>query len=1195
MLRTLLLPFLLLTVCCRAAATEPGAPDFAREIRPLLSNHCFQCHGPDDDTREADLRLDTEEGLASAVDRDDPASSEILARILSDDVDLMMPPPDANKALSRPQIQLLKRWVEHGAEWRQHWAFIRPEKPPVPQDDSGWARNEIDAFALPRMQAAGLSPSPEADPWTLVRRVYLDLTGLPPTPEEADNWVARIWPEADLTQPGSLRSQTNEAEWQKLITSLLNSPAWAERWARRWLDLARYADTNGYEKDRERSIWPWRDWVIQSLQDGMPFDQFTIEQIAGDMLPGATQQQLVATGFHRNTMLNEEGGIDPLEFRFHAMTDRVATTGTTWLGLTLGCAQCHTHKYDPVSHREYYQFMALLNNADEPTLRLADSTTQQQNVDRRRRAAELTARLADGWPVTESWRPVRTEIAGVTLSGEETAVIKDGAVLVESAADVATYEVDLRIYDHCDQLVLEGLTPEGRAGPGNTDHGNFVITGIELFAADADGTRQPLAIRSARASVEQSGFAVSGAVDNDAKSGWAVDQNDGPVARSPQAVLVLEEPQVGSADAPVRLIVQLHQNYGSAHTLRAFRLVGAQQDEGGRDEALNEAFLAWWKREQSTAVSWSTLVPSDVRSTLPILEIEADGVIFASGDTAKRDDYWISLPGFPEPVTALRLEALPDERLPAGGPGTTYYEGTIGDFFLNELTLSASETAIDVRAASHSFAKDRYGRPSSAQLAVDGDVQTGWSVHERQGERHTAVFVLQSPIPANTPFDVHMVFGRHFASSLGRFRFSATASDRSPQAHNRDDSVDGLLLRSPDSLTEQERAQLKTAFLLEAPELKKQQDEIRKLLKPATVATSLVMQERPADHPRPTWRHHRGEFLQPKERVEPGILSVLHSLKPGAPADRLALAEWLVSPENPLTPRVVVNRHWEAIFGTGIVRTAEDFGLQGEFPTHRLLLDWLAVTFVEDDDWSLRRLHRRIVSSSLYRQASAVNARAKTSDPDNRLLSYSPRFRLDAEIVRDRLLVASGVLNRRVGGPSVRPPQPGGASEGAYRGSKWTPSEGTERYRRSLYTFARRTAPFAMLTTFDAPSGEACIARRNRSNNPLQALTLLNDVMFTDLARQAGTSIAGGDGSEEERMVRLFRRVLVRPPTATELTSLMAYADRLRQGYTANPELARELTGRSLNSSDDSSLIESAVWTGTARALFALDETVMRE
>ncbi len=1007
------------------AQGQEGKIDFARDIRPILSGACFHCHGPDDATREADLRLDTFDGLFEdrggyqVVKPGHAAESELARRLRTPDADERMPPPDSNKSLTARQQELLSRWIDEGAHWQQHWAFIPPAEPIVPEvEQADWCRSDLDRFILARMEHAGLRPAATAEPHTLVRRLYLDLIGLPPSPEEVDYWIARIWPSPNPHQDsaehlrcaGTAATGTNatgsinEEAYQALVSYLLSSPNYGQRWARRWLDLARYADTNGYEKDRQRSIWPYRDWVIGALNEDMPFDQFTIEQLAGDMLPEATTEQRIATGFHRNTMLNEEGGIDPLEFRFHAMTDRVATTGTTWLGLTLGCCQCHTHKYDPISHTEYYQIMAFLNNADEPILELPDAQFKDRWQRNRQRAENLLAELASHWPLPEP----------------------------EEAAE---------------------------------------------------------------------------------------DENESPV----------------------------------------------RSTEDERFSAMDAAFKRWLSRERANAVEWTALRPVEATSNLPILTIQDDDSIFASGDTAKRDDYFIRFAPLDQPITAIGLEALPDERLPARGPGSTYYEGTLGDFYLTEIEATSGKTRYEFDSASETFAKNRFGKnPVSAALAYDGDVQTGWSVHGRQGERHVAVFTLAKPIPAGQPLSIHMTFGRHFASSLGRFRILATDSGK-PQARLFSDRIAELLRKPEDSLSAADRQALLSDFLMAAPELEKQADKIRELRARPESPSTLVFAERPDNHRRPTHRHHRGEYLQPQEEVSPSVPQVLPPLPDGARQDRLGLARWIVSEENPLTARVIVNRHWATLFGTGLVKTVDDFGLQGQSPSHPELLDWLALRFVRDDGWSLKRLHRRIVSSQTYRQSSVASPRAREVDPDNRLLSYAPRFRLDAEVIRDSLLVASGALSSEFGGPPVHPPQPAGITEVTFGSPKWPESLGRDRYRRSIYTFIKRTAPFAMFSTFDAPSGEACIARRTRSNSPLQALTLLNDVMLVDLARAAGRRFASASDASDETLSaalqNLFRCVLVRPATDEELQLLVQFFHTQRGAFLEDSHSAQALLG----------------------------------
>lgn len=1018
-----------------ARAVDSDIVDFSRDVRPILSDNCFRCHGPDEETREADLRMDQPEGLFAVRDGQpvvkpgDVDESSLLHRILSHDPNELMPPPDSNKSLTEVQKAIVIRWVQQGAMWEQHWSFERPVKPDVPTvDDDDWCRNEIDQFVLAKQVAVGLTPSVEASPHTLLRRLYLDLIGLPPTVEEANHWIAKIWGnETARTQAPEI----NEAAYQNLVDHLLKSPHYGERWARRWLDLARYADTNGYEKDRDRSMWPYRDWVVNAINADMPFDRFTIEQLAGDMLPNATIDQRVATGFHRNTMLNEEGGIDPLEFRYHAMTDRVATTGTTWLGLTLGCCQCHTHKYDPISHREYFQVMAFLNNADEPVLELPDPELDEQWSANRRKGEQKLAELPGQWPV----------------------------------------------------------------------EGNFAGAELEQF----------------------------------------------------------------------------------------------------RKQSLNLAFEKWIKQERAHAVTWNHLRPQKATANLPLLTILNDDSIYASGDTAKRDDYLIELSPSDQVVTALRLEALPDERLPAGGPGSTYYEGTLGDFYLTEIVVESGRKPYKIASASDSFSKNRFGKnPANAALSIDGDVQTGWSVHGRQAERHVAVFVLEEAIPPGQAITIRMSFGRHFASSLGRFRFSATTATSRPDARTYSPDIAQLIRKPVSALQQRERDSLMETFLLSAPEFAGEADEIRKLNQKPSGNSTLVFAERPADHPRPTHRHHRGEYLQPKERVRAALPTILKG-EHGEPTNRLEFARWLVSDQNPLTARVVVNRHWAAIFGTGIVKTIDDFGLQGESPSHPQLLDWLAVTFAQDDGWSLRALHRRIVTSSTYRQASVINIEASSIDPENRLLSYSPRYRLDAEIIRDQFLVAADVLSEKRGGVPVRPLQPKGVTEVAYGNPKWTASAGDDRYRRSLYTFAKRTAPFAMFSTFDAPSGEACIARRDRSNSPLQALTLLNDVMLIDFSRQAGRHLAKAAAEHQgvqETLNKLFRSVLVRHATAGELKMLQEFFDSRMLHFQSSPTAANDFMGLEATApeqNDTTANANLAAWSATARAVFGLDEALNRE
>ncbi len=1003
------LAFLLPLAAARLAAEEVALPakiDFNRDVRPILSENCFKCHGFDPKTRDGGRRLDTRDGALAdndgvrAVTPGKLAESDLHVRIHSADKDEQMPPPKSGKKLTARQKAILDRWIEQDAPYAVHWAFQKPRQTPLPEVwAKDWPRTAIDHFVLARLEAENLTPSPEADKYTLARRLYLDLIGLPPTPEEADAFVNDASPDA----------------YEKLVERLLASPRYGERWARRWLDLARYADTNGYEKDRPRSIWPYRDWVIHALNAGMPFDQFTIEQLAGDLLPNATREQRIATGFHRNTMLNEEGGIDPLEFRYNAVTDRVGTTGTTWLGLTVQCAQCHTHKYDPITHREYFAFFAFLNNADEPDLDLPPPDAAAQEKARAGKLAKLLAGLPDKWP----------------------------------------------------------------------------------------------------------------------------------------------QPDTGSsAEAP--------------------------------RELAERRFATWLEEQRARAVRWTALRPVEAKSNLPLLTVQPDASVLTSGDSQKTDVFEMKFADAPRAITALRLEALPHESLPAHGPGFCYYEGPKGDFFLGEFTVSVGGQPVKFVRASESYAKNNFGKnPASAATAIDGDPQTGWSCADRPGEAHEAVFVPETPITAGA-FDLKMTFGRHYACPLGRFRISATTDAREAVARPMPDETSRLLLVADADLTPGQRDKLREQFLLAAPELAAAAREIRALRQPPSYPTTLVLRERPPISPRPTFLHNRGEFLQPTERVEPGVIAAVGALPGDAPRDRLAFARWLVSPENPLTARVTVNREWAAFFGYGLVRTLGDFGFQGEAPTHPELLDWLAVEFMREG-WSLKRLHKLIVTSATYRQASRATPELLARDSENRLLARGPRFRLEVEIIRDSALRVSGLLSGKMGGPSVRPPQPDGVTEAAYGNSKWTADAGEDRYRRSLYTFAKRTAPFALYNNFDAPTGEACSARREISNTPLQALALLNDVVFLEAARALGGKLAVDEGSIEDRVSIAFRRCFTRPPTDEEVALLAKFWAAQKERF-----INGELDAKALAGEGPGEMNERAAWTALARALLNLDEAITR-
>jgi hypothetical protein len=986
-------------------AATAHAVDFNRDVRPVLAQQCFTCHGMDDHGRKGKLRLDLSESAYGAGKSGEiaivpgkPDASEVIKRILSTDEDEVMPPPHTKKVLSEKDKATLKAWIAEGAKYEAHWAY----SPPKATD----AKASIDDFIRRRLEKEGLKPSPEADAYTLVRRVYLDLTGLPPTPAEADAFV-----QSQSGQSG----QAGQA-YEKLVDTLLNSPQYGERWARRWLDLARYADTNGFEKDRPRQIWPYRDWVVKALNDDMPFDQFSIKQLAGDMLPNATPEDIIATGFHRNTMLNEEGGIDPNEYRFYAMVDRVGVTGTAWMGLTMNCCQCHTHKYDPILHTDYFSVMALLNNADEPTYHIPTPEIEAQQKAHATKIAKLEADLPKKFP--------------------------------------------------------------------------------------------------------------------------------------------------------------------------------------GGEAAMQSRFAGWIEGESKRASNWQIVRPTAMKTTMPHLEQQPDGFILGSGDISKSDVYDLSFKAPIKGVTAIKIEVASHPSLPNDGPGLTNYEGPLGGFFLSELkatqngqpvkiaraeaTNDEEEDRINDQAATPPKAKKKAAKAkktNNASATLDAEMSSGWQVLGGYGQSHAAVFHFEKPVDLTNGFDLKMLFEKHFACPLGHFRLSVTTSDHA-EATGHPFEVENDLAKERDLPSPSKSGLGKPGslmlqrFLETAPEMKQAAAPLHAARRQLPRGQpTLAMKERPASNVRPTNRYHRGEYLSPKETVPPAVPAFLPSLPKDAPANRLTFAKWLFAPENPLTARVTVNRQWQAFFGRGLVKSLEDFGYQSEPPSHPELLDWLAVEFVKQG-WSLKKLHKLIVMSQTYKQASrrtSFPTRSEPSELENSLYVIAPRFRLDAEIIRDAALKAAGVLSPKMGGPGVYPPQPASiTSEGTYGKFEWKTSEGEDRYRRSLYTFTKRTAPFAMATTFDAPTGEACLAKRDVSNSPLQALTLLNDQMFMEAAQAMAKAVIAASPDDDTRLTNTFRRCLTRPPAADELTMLKTFLTKQR---------AQKLDGE-------------ALWTSVCRAVLNLDEAI---
>ena len=1113
-----------------------------------------------------------------------------------------MPPKKAD--VTRPsadEIARIRSWIDQGAAWpddadagsarSDHWAFRAPVRPDVPAvGDVRWPRNPIDRFVMARLEKEGLTPSPEADRTTLIRRLSLDLIGLPPTIAEVDAFLADDRPDA----------------YERLVDRLLASPHHGEKWARRWLDKARYADTNGYEKDRERSIWAYRDWVIKAINDDKPFSDFTIEQIAGDLLPDPSPEQKIATGFHRNTMRNEEGGIDVEEFRYAALVDRVSTTGATWLGLTIQCAQCHTHKYDPITQREYYQFLAFFNNTDEPE----EFDVPDESIAARRReiaseVARLESGLADRFPAEDPkdrWQtptPLKAESSGdiVLKIGTDNVIVASGP-----SPDTATYTIDLPLEgDDVESIRLDAVAdPKAEHfGPGRTRHGNFVVTNFSasLVPPSPGPEPRPIAFKAASADAEQPGFAAEKAIDGDARTGWAIDDGSGRLDRTRSAEFAVGSWSRHEGGATLR--VRIDQQYGGQHTLGRFRIsIRRKAKDDGSEADRRLARLAAKQSEWEATLKparWTIATPSRVVSrknaTMTVLP---DGSVLASGDKPNNDLYDLQWTASPGRITAIRLEALTDPSLPENGPGRAPLY-SVGDFILTEMTLSvasddpSSSRPIALANASQDFAPAGH----TAAEAIDGVPESGWTIQGATGKPHAAVFELSEPLEVGPrgltlSLTLHQ-FGIH-QTTLGRFRVSTTGDATPVKASGLPSEVEAATLVPKAERSPAQEDLIRRQFLAITPELAGDRAKIESLRRSMPrFTTTLVLQERDRPHTRTTHIHRRGEYANLTEAVSPGVPSVLPPMAgTSSPPTRLDLARWLVSPENPLTARVAMNDLWQAFFGRGLVATSEDFGTRGDPPSHPELLDWMAVEFPARG-WREKAMHRLIVTSATYRQSSKATPEQVSRDPKNLLLGRGSRFRVEAETVRDIALSASGLLNSKVGGPSVYPPQPDGVMSLSYGQQAWPTSSGADRYRRGLYTFAKRASPYAAFSLMDAPSPEVACVRRERSNTPLQALTLLNDPVFVECARaMADRAMKEGGTSDEEKARFLFRSCLAREPASDESRMLVDYHARQLARFRSGEADAAKVVGKS---KDD----DRAAWTLVARAVMNLDETITRE
>jgi hypothetical protein len=1155
-----------------AHADAEGGPDFQREIRPILSNNCFFCHGPDEKERkggEHGYRLDTAEGADGAfadlggykgIVPGKPEDSELFKRITTKDEDDAMPPRKSGKKLTGREVALLREWIKSGAKYTKHWSYEKPVRPAVPRvrNPQFAIRNPVDSFILARLEKEKLAPQPEADRYALIRRVALDLTGLPPTPEEADAFASDKSPDA----------------YEKLVDRLLASPAYGEHWARQWLDLARYADSAGYADDPARTIWAYRDWVIRAFNRNLPFDQFTIEQIAGDLLPNPTQDQLVATAFHRNTMTNSEGGTDDEEFRNAAVVDRANTTMAVWMGTSFTCAQCHSHKYDPITNAEFFRVFAFLNNTEDsdkkderPTLGVFTDEQKKQRAEWESQLTAVDAKFksppqpviagAEKWardfPAKLDWvspQPLTVK----AKSGAKAETQADGIITVpknDAKTDSYTIELPLTGAQKLSALRIESLPAETLPGRGaGHGGGNFVVTRV-------------------RASVVPPG------------------ETKGPVARfvrielpGKNKILQLAEVQVYSGGKNVALGGAASQSgtYADAEAKRAIDGSTAGEYAKGSVAHTAEGDDRWWEVDLKAdypidrIAVWNRAEAGERLKGFRVVALDAQRqpVLTRTGSDAPKTSAEFSLTGARE----------------------TVFSGAVADF---------TQAGFDEQAVLKDAPKD--AKPRS------GAKQSGWAVGGATTKPHSLTLLSAKPVEAPAGSRIAITIeqdSKYDRTTLGRFRISTTSDPRVAVHVRTAADVLGILAVSEKERTPAQRGRLQEYYARElAPELKPEREHVASLRKQidGMAQTSVpVMRELAGDARRKTRIQVRGNFQVLADEVAEGVPAAFHPLPKDAPMNRLTLARWLVDDANPLTARVIANRFWESIFGTGIVRTSEEFGAQGEMPSHPELLDWLACelmhpTVLKDaKPWDVKAFLKLLVTSATYRQSSRVTPEVNDRDPDNRLLTHGPRFRMSAEVVRDQALAVGGLLSRRMFGPPVRPPRPNmGLSAAFGSGLDWQTSAGEDMHRRGIYTEWRRTAPYPSMVTFDAPNREVCTLRRNRSNTPLQALVTMNDPVYIEAAQSLARRMIAGSSSPGEIARTGFRLTLIRPPSEREVRRLVALHDAVLPSYRQDEKKALDMATNPIGAAPEGAdVADLAAWTTVANTLLNLDETVMK-
>ncbi len=1005
--------------------------NYNRDVRPILSDTCYKCHGPDAAERKAGLRLDSHAGAVATLESGSIAivpgqidDSQLLARIRSPDHDLIMPPVASGKKLTPAQIETLTKWIEQGAEYEGHWSFIRPQQAALPAvSDEAWSRNPIDRFVMEKLDMAGLKPSAEADRVTLIRRATLDLTGLPPTPDEVQAFLADVAPNA----------------YETVVDRLLASPRFGEQMTRYWLDLVRYGDSHGLHLDNERALWKYREWVINALNANKPFDQFTVEQLAGDLLPNSTLDQKIATGFNRCNVSTSEGGSINEEVLVRYAVDRTETMSTIFMGMTLGCAVCHDHKFDPVTQKEFYQLFAFYNASADAAM---DGNALAPPPTIKAPTSEQTASIAD---LDTKIAAVKAQITSALASVD---YVDPGAGTVLAMLEPAEF------------IWIEDETPAGAQLQGDTPW-EFVAAPDHPVHTGMKSTRRKADAMSQHFFTGVSPGLKLGADDKLFAYCWLDPTNP------PKTVML----QFNDGNWNHRAFWGEDTIAFGAGDLPEHRLMGPLPPTGQ------------WVR----------------------LEVDAAHVGLAAG--AELNGWAFTQFG-----------------------GTIYWDHA-GSFTKTPQGSQAFESQLAWEAADRALEKSTAPQPVRDAIKLDADKRT--PDQAKLIRDHFVQFVHPKTRTVFEPFQ---------------------------------QQVDGMT---------------------------KQRNETD-----AAIAITMIMED--LAQPRDTFVLKRGEYDKPGEKVEANVPAMFPPLPEGAPKNRLGLAKWLVDPSHPLTARVAVNRYWQQYFGVGIVKTAEDFGMQGQWPTNPKLLDWLAVEFVESG-WDIKAFQKLIVMSSTYRQVSSVSPELLSVDPENALLARGARFRLDAEVVRDSALAMSGLLAEAYGGKSVRTYQPDGIWESvAFVGSttqNYKRDDGAALYRRSLYTFWKRTAPPPSLMAFDAPSRETCVARRARTNTPLQALVLMNDTQYVEASRHlAARMMTEGGDSAAKQLTFGFQLCTARIPAEHEMQVLIRVHAAQVAHYQANPAEAEKLLviGASprIAELDPPSY---AAMTMMANLILNLDETITKE